>query len=99
MEKQKFDGVVEAAHFSKEGRLIWVRAYERRGATFSDRVLISRQELVQRLKSGRKFVTGKRLPLLSSTFETSQSLRLVGEYVVAGESHSEIDFLEGVPVI
>ncbi|MDP1779148.1 MAG: hypothetical protein Q8K73_02630, partial [Anaerolineales bacterium] len=48
---KKIDGVIEAVRY-KNGQITWVRAYERRGATFSDRVLLDRKTLLQRLQKG-----------------------------------------------
>lgn len=101
--EKKFDGVVEAVHYDPDGRVAWVRAYERRGPTFSDRVMLNRQELVERLRAGKHFVAGKRLEGLSSTFDVSLPLRLVeqedGPVLVVGYLHPEKDCLEGVPTI
>ncbi|MGE5249411.1 MAG: hypothetical protein ACM3QS_04280, partial [Bacteroidota bacterium] len=66
MALKKFDGVIEAVHFT-DGQVTAVRAFERRGATFSDRVILTRAQLVDRLKNGRKFVTGRRRELWAST--------------------------------
>ena len=59
----KFDGVIEAVRY-RGGKIELVRAYERRGATFSDRVLLDRAALLDRLKKGKRFVTGQRTELL-----------------------------------
>jgi hypothetical protein len=103
MAKKKFDGVVEAVRYKPNGEVDWVRAYERRGATFSDYVLLDRQTLVQRLKSGKRYLAGKRLPYLAGTFEVSSPLRLVNaggkEILVTDEVQSSQDRLEGVPLI
>lgn len=103
MAKNDYDGVVEAVHYKPNGEVDWVRAYERRGVTFSDHVLINRQDLIKRLKSGRKFMVGRRIPLKASTFEVDQPLRLVNvggsEAIVVGQTQDERDHLEGVPVI
>jgi hypothetical protein len=103
MAKNKYDGVVEAVHYKPNGEVDWVRAYERRGPTFSDHLLIKRDDLVERLKSGRKFMVGRRLPMKASTFVVTQQLRLVNvggsETLVVGQSQAERDRLEGVPVI
>ena len=48
---KKFDGIIEAVRY-KNGQIVTVRAYERRGATFSDRLLIERKDLLERLKTG-----------------------------------------------
>jgi hypothetical protein len=42
---KKFDGVIEAVRY-KNGQVEVVRAFERRGAAFSDRILIPRRELL-----------------------------------------------------
>ena len=103
MAKQKFDGVVEAVHYKSDGQIDWVRAFEKYGFVFSDRVLIERQALIERIKSGKKFVVGKRVPYLANTFEVSIPLRLADtngqEILVTDDKHSGRDFLEGVPVI
>jgi hypothetical protein len=103
MAKQKFDGIVEAVHYAADGQVVWVRAYERRGAAFSDRVLIPRQELVNKLKTGKQYLTGHRKKYLGGTFDASQPVRLVTrdgrEVLVVGEGQTERDHLEGVPII
>jgi len=96
----KFDGVIEAVRY-KGGRIEFVRAYERRGATFSDHVLLDRPTLLIRLQEGRRFVTGRRKPLLASTFEVGRPVLLRGNgsaqivTTLEGRGH---DQLEGVPV-
>lgn len=104
MAKAKFDGVIEAARFTPDGKLAFVRAYERRGPTFSDRVMLDRATLVDRLKAGKKFVLGQRVAYLSSTFEVSHPVRLEqlngAEVVIAGNPASaKSDALEGVLVV
>ncbi len=103
MAKPKFDGVIEAVHYQPDGQVDWVRAYERRGPAFSERILLDRQTLVERLMAGQRFVVGKRLPYLGSTFAVSQPVRLVqrsdGDALVVGDVQGEEDRLEGVPVI
>jgi len=48
---KKVDGVIEAVRY-KNGQIVIVRAYERRGATFSDHVLLERKTLLERLQKG-----------------------------------------------
>ena len=103
MPRVKFDGVIEAVHYHPDGQVAWVRVYERRGSTFSDVVLLDRDTLVNRLKAGKKFTGGRRLPLLASTFELYQPVRLVRqegkELLVTGESQVEHDSLTGFPIL
>ena len=97
---KKFDGVVEAVRY-KDGQIEVVRAFERRGAAFSDRVLIERHELLERLRKGKKFVTGQRKELLAGTFDVGKSVQLVqrdGTEFVSTRENAERDELEQVPV-
>jgi len=97
---KKYDGIIEAVHY-KNGQIVTVRAYERRGATFSDRVLIERKDLLERIKSGKKFLTGTRKELWGSTFEEGQPVQVVsrdGKDFIATRTGVEHDELEQVPV-
>ncbi len=103
MAKPKFDGVVEAVHYKPDGRVAWVRAYLRRGPTYSDWLLLDRQALIERLKSGKRFVVGRRVLLKASTFEVTKPLQVLQkngqEILVVGEVQADQDCLEGVPVL
>jgi len=97
----KFDGVIEAARYAPEGTLVMVRAYVRRGAAFSDHVLINRETLVERLKNGKKYFTGQRTNLMAGTFELSKPVRLVGSNrreVISTSEQAERDQLEETPI-
>ena len=96
---QKFDGVIEAVRY-KNGKIEVVRGYERRGATFSDRILLDRKTLLERLKHGKRFVTGQRKEYLASTFEVGKPVKVIGQdgtQVVTTRAESDHDELEGVP--
>jgi len=96
---QKFDVVIEAVRY-KNGKIELVRGYERRGATFSDRILLDRKTLLERLKEGKRFVTGQRREYLASTFEVGKPVKLVSgdsRQVVTTLPDAEHDDLEGVP--
>ena len=103
MGKQKIDGVIEGVRYKPNGEVDWVRAYERRGATYSDHILLKREALIQKLKSGMKFMAGSRTPLLASTFKVTSPVRLIKtgekEFLVTGDLSSNQDRLEGIPVI
>jgi hypothetical protein len=98
----KYDGIVEAVRYNADGQIDVVRVYERRGPTWSDRLLMKRDVLVERLKDGRKYYTGIRKAHLAGTFEVNAELRLRGkageEVVVTRTSTSDCDRLEGTPV-
>lgn len=103
MAKIKFDGVVQAVHYSPDGRVAWVRAYMRRGPTFSDRLLLDRQILVDHLKAGKRIFVGQRIPQMAGTFEVSEPLRLIEkdgkEILTVGKVEADQDCLAGVPFI
>lgn len=103
MAKPNFDGVIQAVRYRTDGQIDWVRAYLRRGPTFSDYVLLSRQDLIAAIKSGKRFVTGDRIPLLASTFKVCHPVQIVAkdgrEILLAGEAQTDKDYLEGVPLI
>lgn len=101
MAPMKFDGVIEAVRYTADGNIQMVRAYQRRGATFSDHILLDRQTLVQQLKKGKKFVVGRRTKLMASTFETSKNVRLrgsKGQEVVSTSEKADRDLIEEAPV-
>jgi len=97
---KKVDGVIEAVHY-KNGQIQAVRVYERRGATFSDRILLSRKELLERLKSGRQLVIGKRKERLASTFDIGKSVQVLnrdGKEIISTRPDADHDELEQAPV-
>jgi hypothetical protein len=73
---KKIDGVIEAARY-KNGQITMVRVYERRGPTFSDRVLLDRKTLLERLQKGARYVTGTREDLKASTFKVGMAVMIV----------------------
>lgn len=96
---QKYDGIIEAVRY-KSGKIEWVRLYERRGATFSDCVLLDRKTLLDRMKNGKKFAAGTRREFLAGTFEVGKSIQVVGKddkSFVATRADIDHDELEGVP--
>jgi hypothetical protein len=103
MAQMKFDGVIEAVRYTPAGQVAVVRVYERRGATFSDRILITRDDLIHRLETGKRYVIGQRRPLLASTFYVGSSVRLLekvkSKYLITKEAPAgDKDDLAGVPL-
>jgi hypothetical protein len=103
MKKTKYDGVIEAVHYNKDGQIEWVRAYERRGSAFSDIVLLDRETLIRQLRSGAILYIGQRIPYMGSSFEISQQVRIMEvagrAILLSGEQNSKKDCLEGAPII
>jgi len=103
MPKVKYDGVVEAVHYQPNGQVGWVRAYLRRGPTFSDRIILDRERLIGDLKAGKRYLVGKRIPLMAGTFEVSEALQVADvdgqEVVYTSNPQGERDRLDGVPML
>ena len=102
MADKKLDGIVEAVHYTRNGQIDFVRAYERRGVTFSDRILLDRKTLLERLKAKKRFATGQRKERMAGTFETGRDLLLVerdGKEYVSTRAEAARDELDGAPVI
>ncbi|MFM8320816.1 MAG: hypothetical protein ACKOC5_07870 [Chloroflexota bacterium] len=100
MAKQKYDGVIEAVHYTPEGQVAWVRGYWRMGSIFSDRKIVDRAALIDLLKAGKKLYAGRRIEQMGASFEITKPLKVVqknGQPVVAtGDLQPEKDQLEGV---
>lgn len=98
---KKFDGVIEAVRYNSEGKVALVRGYELRGVTYSDRVLLDRATLLERLKKGKKFIVGQRKEYWASTFEFGKMVKVVSnngdEYLTTREDTPKRDELEETP--
>ena len=95
----QFDGVIEAVRYTA-GKIDIVRAYERRGATFSDHILLNRKALIERVEQGKRFVIGQRKEFMASTFDVGKPVKLLGkddQQIITTGDQSERDELEGVP--
>ena len=97
---KKIDGIIEAAHY-KNGQIAFVRAYERRGASFSDRILIERKDLLERLKDGKQFLTGVRKEFWGGTFDEGKAVKVVNrgdKDFISTREGADRDELEETPV-
>jgi hypothetical protein len=96
---KQVDGVIEAVRF-KNGQIAVVRMFERRGATFSDWMMLDRKALLERLKNGKSFVTGSREEFLAGTFNHNLPVLLVQgneREFIATRENADGDVLENVP--
>lgn len=95
----KFDLVIEAVRYNG-GKIDLVRAYERRGAAFSDHIVLGRADLLARFQAGRRIVTGRRCEYMAGSFSATRIVRVVGQpgqVVLTTTGKSVRDMLEGVP--
>lgn len=103
MAKIDYDGVVQAVRYDDQGQVLWVRAFLRRGPVWSDHILLTRDDLVEKINSGLRFFTGERIPYCGGTFNTAYAINLIKvnshDVLVAGVIQADTDCLEGVPLI
>ena len=97
---KKVDVVIEAVRY-KNGQIVLVRGYERRGFTFSDRVLIDRKTLIEKLQKGNQVSVGSREEFQASTFKLAGNVKLVKnenrEWIATGSDATQ-DLLENAPI-
>ena len=102
MAKQKVDGVIEAVRYAPDKSISLVRVYLRRGPTYADFVLMTREALVEQLQSGKQFYTGSRKTFLASTFFLNQKLSLFSDngdaYIGVKDINSRQDDPELAPL-
>lgn len=102
MKKEQIDGVIETVHYAPDGQIAYVRAYQRRGAAFSDVVLIKREELVNILRAGKKYYTGERICGMGAEFKTFEKLQVLpspgGEMILTTPTGSRDD-LGAAPLV
>jgi len=97
---KKSDFVIEAVRY-KNGKIDVVRGYQRRGPTYTDRILLDRKTLLERLTEGKLVVTGQRREFLASTFEIGKPVKVLeqdGKQMVTTLPQADHDELEGVPL-
>jgi hypothetical protein len=98
---KKFDGVIEAVRYNPNGEIALVRGYELRGVAYSDRILLDRAALLERLKEGKKFSTGQRVEFWGGTFDLGKPVRVVSQdgkdFVTTCDNASKRDEIEETP--
>lgn len=98
----KVDGIVEAVRYDEGGCIEMVRMYERRGAAYSDHILVQRDDLVERLRKRKKVYAGTRQEFMAGTFRLTLPLRLVKaddrDVITTAWGDTPCDDLTGVPL-
>jgi hypothetical protein len=98
---KKLDGVIEAVRYNPDGQIALVRGYELRGVTYSDRILLDRSTLLERLQEGKKFSTGQRKEFLGSTFDLGKTVKVISkdgkDFITTRDDVSKRDDFEGTP--
>ena len=97
---KKFDGVIEAVRY-KNGQIEVVRAFERRGAAFTDRIMLKRDEFLERLKKGKRYFVGQRKEFLAGTCEVQEKpVQIVdrnGREIISTRAEADQDELDQAP--
>ena len=100
--KKKYDGVIVATRYSTHGEIDCVLAFERQGFVFSDRVVMDRETLVERLQDGKRFKTGERIIYQGNDFKVNEDIKLIekdgGNIIIASGISSEKDSLGDLPI-
>lgn len=97
---KKMDIVIEAVRY-KNGQIVVVRGYERRGNTFSDCILMDRRTLLEKLQKGNKVSIGSREEFKASTFKLDGNVQLVKQdnrEWIATATDATQDHLENAPI-
>jgi len=101
MAKKKFDAILEAVRVDEDGQVQLARIFERHGVIFSDHFLIDRDDLIKRINSGQKILTGKRQYKMGSVFDTGEDVRVVSskgkDLLSVGSGDADKDHLQSVP--
>jgi hypothetical protein len=87
---KKTDCIIETVRYAPDGKIDMVRAYERRGAAFSDHFLLARTELVARLRQGKRFAVGVRRPYMGGQFDIGKVVNYfpARDVITTGETGS-----------
>lgn len=99
---KKIDGIVEVVRYQPDGQVKLVRVYQRVASTYTDRILLSRGQLVDVLKAGKRYVAGHREQYMGATFETGSEILLVKkngkDLLQSAQASGDTDDLKGVPL-
>lgn len=99
MKIKKIKGVIDAVHYLTNGKIGFVRLYERRGAVWSDHLIVNRDDLVASIRTGNKYATGKRKNYLGSSLVIDSEIMINHDWISTEDNISACDQLLGVPMI
>jgi hypothetical protein len=101
MSEKQIDGVIEAVRYTPGGNVDLVRVYEMQAPVFSDRLILTRDQIIQEMRTGKKFYVGESNPLQASTFKPGNPVVLSGpagyEVIVQFSGNKRHDDLQGAP--
>jgi len=97
MPGKKITTVIDSVRYLPDGRIDLVRVYERRGAIWSDYLLLSRPDLIKRIRKG-KITSGSRKRFLGSELEIGTPINYEMDIFFTGNQRGKMDLLDGVPI-
>lgn len=101
MARKNYDGVIDAVRYLPDGQIDMVRMYKNRWLVYSDQILMSRQDLLEELSQGKRFVTGQRKTYVGNEFDTGKSVHLSGpsnSIITTKDQAGNQDFLANVHI-
>lgn len=102
MQNSKADLVIECVRYLSSGVIDSVRLYERRGSAYSDRVIYSRQQLMQALTQKKRIFTGQRLAGKAGSFDLLLPVILCGSstdpIITTSVEATDHDHLQDLPL-
>jgi hypothetical protein len=98
MPRKKPAGVIEAVRYQDDGKIDTVRLFRRRGAVWSDRIIMTRSELLEHIAKGENYMTGQRQPYLGTWLDTGFPVRHQRGFIITEGTQENRDLLSGVPV-
>jgi hypothetical protein len=95
---EKPNAIITAVHYTPGGRIETVRLFERRGATYSDRIHLKREALVEFLKGHKKVFVGQRQVFMASTFDLGKEVKFITPDIITTDTNAQQDTLEDTPI-
>ena len=100
--RKKYDGVIEAVRYTPQGWLSEARVFKRVGAAFSDRIILNREQLIEQINEGKRYMVGKRKAYMAGSFEVSSQVRLLErpdrDTLYTHQPYTDRDDLQGAPL-
>jgi hypothetical protein len=95
---EKPDAIITAVHYTPDGRIETVRLFERRGATYSDRIHMKREVFVEFLKNHKKVYVGQRQEFMASTFVLGKEIKFLEPNIITTDATARQDKLDDTPI-
>lgn len=95
--KKKIDVILTAVKLGPGGKLDFARSYIRRGPVWGDRVVMKREELLERLNGGQNVFTGVEADAVGD-FEVWKKVIAIGEQLALEGVEGSDDRL-GLPLL